>query len=217
MIVLMLTYRTSFLGLLVAGPTCWNWMIDPKGPFPLTPIFQQIQAALDARMNYMALIAAVSVPDICSTLEWDPNPDPAVLGKQRRSQTKRYKDWFDTYLADQFNDFTADDCHSIRCGMVHQGQVGRPDDRFDRIAFLLDHRKQFRMEGNVAWSEGGPYHFSGNTLGLGLQFFCDRMAYAAQRWWDLKWADPYVRANLPNLVRERPEGFPPFLPGPLVG
>ena len=210
----MWTCGTSYRALLVTG-LGFVWRLEIKGRCPLEPILWQIKKAIEAKLYYLALAVALSIPDICSTLEWD--PDPNVLWANRGRQSKRYKHWFDTYLKGEFTFLTADDCYSIRCGVLHQGSVGRPDDQYDQLAFLIDsRRREFLQDGNIIISKG-RVSLPGRVLTMGLDSFCEKMADAAHRWWDAKWHDPYVRANLPNLVREHSRGTLPLVGEPWIG
>jgi hypothetical protein len=42
------------------------------------------------------------------------------------------------------------------------------------------------------------------------------MMEIARLWYDCKQHDNNVRLNLPNLVRLRPEGYPPFTEQPVI-
>src|SRR3954462_740304 len=96
-------------------------------PQELSSILAEIEKALDAGLHYAALVIALSIPDICSSLAAAPTTDPDALRHNRKRQRKRYKEWFDEHLARQLFDLSADDCYSMRCGVVHQGRVRRPD------------------------------------------------------------------------------------------
>jgi hypothetical protein len=43
--------------------------------------------------------------------------------------------------------------------------------------------------------------------------FCQAIMNAARAWAISKASDPFVQRNMPNLVRYRPEGLPPFTVG----
>src|SRR4051794_13951177 len=74
---------------------------------------------------------------VCSALEADPATMRDKLREARNAQKGRYKRWFDQHLSDKFWHLTGDDCYRLRCGAVHQGRFGRPDDKYDRIGFAV--------------------------------------------------------------------------------
>src|SRR5215216_2274339 len=51
---------------------------------------------------------------------------------------------------------------------------------------------------------------SGKILQIDLMYFCQSIMNAAREWAIANTNNPNVQRNLPNLVRYRPEGFPPF-------
>jgi hypothetical protein len=53
----------------------------------------------------------------------------------------------------------------------------------------------------------------GKVLQVDLVYFCRAIMDAACAWAISKADDPHVQRNLPNLVRYRPEGLPPFSVG----
>ena len=113
----------------------------------------------------------------------------------------------------------------MRCGVLHQGQFGRPDDRYDRIIFMLPQlpglgRGQIRVIRDIVVTISPGLSFGGVTgkvLQLEAIWFCEQIIAAAREWAALKAADPIVQGNLPNLVRYRSEGLPSYIVGqPLI-
>src|SRR5260370_6400022 len=54
-----------------------------------------------------------------------------------RSGPLQYKAWYRYYIGAQYPFLTDADCYSLRCGVVHQGQLGLPGSRFDRVMFRI--------------------------------------------------------------------------------
>jgi hypothetical protein len=54
---------------------------------------------------------------------------------------------------------------------------------------------------------------AGKILSVDLVFFCRAIMDAAREWATANAGTSNVQRNLPNLVRYRPEGFPPFSVG----
>src|SRR4051812_29680082 len=70
----MLTYRTSLTPFIAVQGRCWCWILEPEVS-PLEMIFSEIEKALEAGLPYLAIVATLSIPDICARLELDPDPD----------------------------------------------------------------------------------------------------------------------------------------------
>jgi len=105
------TYGISLVGYRLV-PERGYWKIRPSLR-PMEPILAEIEKALDAGLYYLAVMLAVAIPDICGALE----------SKDGRSGPVQYKAWYDAHLANRIYDLTADDCYSLRCGVVHQGDA----------------------------------------------------------------------------------------------
>jgi hypothetical protein len=161
-------------------------------------ILQEIERALQARLYYLAVVMAVTMPDICAALE-------AANG---RTSGDKYKAWYNAHLAPLYPRLTDDDCYSLRCGVVHQGRFGHPGMQYDRIIFTLPDPRGNIFSGNVFGGGGNP-----PTLNLDAEAFCRDVIAAVRAWFAAKQADANVVANLPNLVQFRPNGMAPFIGG----
>ncbi len=177
--------------------------MEPE-PSPLEMIFNDIEAALKARLYYIAIAVSLSIPDICAALECDPTDRKAL----KRGNKKRYIAWFKANLADQFHTFTAEDCYSLRCGVLHQGAFGDPEAQYDRPVFKLPNGSTFH--------ECTSDHGGESALVMDTVIFCHQLIDGARRWLTKKADDPNVAANLPNVVRFRPRGLEPHMVGPPV-
>jgi hypothetical protein len=161
-------------------------------PVPLEQIASDIQKAIDADLPYLAVIATLTIPDLCSACETYP---PYTVGE-------RYKAWVENYLVGKIPLFTADDCYRLRCGVIHQGNFGRPDARYDMVIYSYG---------------GGTIHGGSITcetsedsktiLPLSVQAFFEAMLGAAKAWYLAKKGDVVVEQNLSNIIQRRPEGI----------
>jgi hypothetical protein len=158
----------------------------------MEPILAEIEKALDAGLYYLAVMLAVAIPDICGALE----------SKDGRSGPVQYKAWYDAHLANRIYDLTADDCYSLRCGVVHQGKFGLAGAQYDRAIFLLPQSKN-KM---VACQIGDAYVYS-------VEHFCKEVIVAVRTWFAAKQNDANVIANMPRLVRVHPNGLAPYIVG----
>jgi hypothetical protein len=97
---------------------------------------------------------------------------------------------------------------------LHQGNFGRPDDKFERIIFVLPNKSLSVHETKLNGSfTAGGVNFKGPILFLHADIFCNEIIASAREWYAGKAADANVAANIPNIVRQRPEGFPPLIAG----
>jgi hypothetical protein len=91
-------------------------------------ILKEIDVALENDLYYVALFAALTLPDICGALE----------SEDGEASKDSYIKWFDKYVkpysGSHFNGF---ECYSFRCSMLHQGRVQHPQRfRYKKILFL---------------------------------------------------------------------------------
>lgn len=150
----------------------------------------QIEKALDAGLYYLAILCALTLPDICSSLE------------SEDSQTNRdkYKAWCDTWLLDSYPNLTKDDLYSMRCGVVHQGKLGHQKMQYSRIIFTLP-VPNIILHNNI---------INKDTLNLDVRTFCRDMIDSASHWYSQKKDDNYVKTNLPLMVKLYPNGLPAY-------
>ena len=187
-------------------------IVPPKKETPIDPILNDIQRALKANFHFLALAMALALPDICACLE-------SATGHNMGRSTEAYKKWFDANLVHQFNDLTADDCYRLRCGVLHQGNFSHPNSRYDHIVFMPPNRSpRYTKDIVVTMAPGVAFgSVQGRILHIEVVWFCQLLTGAVCRWLAAKAADATVQANLPNLVRLRPEGLPPHIVGvPLI-
>jgi hypothetical protein len=180
-------------------------------PLELAAILHEIEKALDAKLYYLAIAVALSIPDICACLECDPDKIWA--------NEKKYVAWCDVNLTSRFVNLTGVDLYRIRGGVIHQGDfVGHPKSRFDRIMFIGPESRikahdvivTVKPEVTFGGISAEELRFSGDLLQPDVVTFCNIVMDAARSWAISKAADPNVQQNMPNLVRYRPNGIPPF-------
>jgi hypothetical protein len=203
------TLKTSLKGWLVMG-IGGSWIVESTHP-ALQRFLEEIKTALDTKLYYLAIATTLSVPDVCSCLECSPN---AIW-----TTPEKYKAWFDANLAHRFSNLTSDDCYRLRCGVLHKGNFGRPDSRSDRVIFMAPN-PSFRMTTDIVVTIAPGVSFgdvTGKVLQIEAVWFCQQFIDAVREWAVAKINDPNVQTNVPNLVRLRPEGLPPYIVGvPLI-
>src|ERR1700691_2032045 len=91
-------------------------------------ILKEVEHAIEAGLYYLAVATALALPDVCAALEH----------QDGRATDKRYKAWYDVWLAPEYPMITAEDMYCLRCGVVHQGTIiGKPGTQYSRIVFYL--------------------------------------------------------------------------------
>jgi hypothetical protein len=91
--------------------------------------------------------------------------------------------------------------------------------RYDRVIFMAPN-PSFRMTQDIVVTIAPEVSFgvvTGKVLQIEAVWFCEQFTNAVKQWAVAKVNDPNVQTNVPNLVRLRPEGLPPYIVGvPLI-
>jgi hypothetical protein len=186
-----------------------------KIPIEITAILREIERAIDAKLYYLAIAVALSVPDICGCLEFDPK-------SRKTSNIKTYAPWCDDNIGPRFANLSGTDLWYMRCGVVHSGTFAHHKVPFGRVIFLTPDFSQFKAHDVILTVAPGiefggisveTLHVSGKILYMDVLKFCNTIMECARTWAIAKADDPFVQQNLPNLIRYRPEGLPPFMVG----
>ncbi len=157
----------------------------------------EVERALTAELYYLAVVFALTLPDICAALE---SADGETAGW-------KYQAWCDTWLIPSYPELNSRDLWSMRCGVVHQGRLGHPNLQYARILFTIPNRQQNVFHRNIA----------NGALNLDVIIFCRDVSRAVEQWYIAKQSDLNVVANLPNLVQYRAQGLAPYMVGmPLI-
>src|ERR1022692_3933877 len=82
-------------------------MDSPKSP--LHRYLNDILHALKARAFYSSLALALTIPDICGSIDY---PAETSVGK-------RYRDWFTDWGLMLHSYMSAADCYALRCSYLH--------------------------------------------------------------------------------------------------
>ncbi|MAS03279.1 MAG: hypothetical protein CL534_01025 [Ahrensia sp.] len=148
---------------------------------------------------WLALTSALSIPGMCAALERE----------DHWSGQREYKDWFERYLAKRFVHLTADDCYSLRCGVVHKGTSGvqlkgKP---YRRILFSLP-------DGMGTTISQGLFN---GVLQFDVISFCREIISACEEWYKNNEEQPFVARNAVDVFQYRPQGLAPYIVGvPLI-
>ena len=161
-------------------------------------ILKQIDRALDRGFHYLAVVSALTLPDICAALE---SPDG-------RTTRERYKAWYNSWVKNKYPMISDDDFYRLRCGVVHQGILGPQGMQYSRIVFTLPGHA--RMHACISRDNAGVIE---SALQLDAISFCRDLMESVNEWYAAKQNDANVQKNLPRLLQFRPNGLPPHFVG----
>jgi hypothetical protein len=157
-------------------------------------LLRQITWASNAGAYFIALLGALSVPDICGALD---SP-----GGEATGQT--YKDWFDAHVAPScYGMMDGDDCYKFRCSLLHQGTTQHPKGGYARIIFV------------EPGASGNVFHMNvmNDALNIDVRLFCQDIVTAATAWQaSVVGTEPY-ETNVRKFVTRYPNGLPPYIVG----
>lgn len=156
-------------------------------------IIQEINNALNRELYYLGVVMALMLPDICAALESSNGETNSAL----------YKDWYNKNLAVKYPNLTANDCYSLRCGVVHQGRLGHSNMQYERVLFTVPNAQNNVFHNNIL----------NKALNLDATIFCRDMTASVSQWFSAAQTTPNVQANLLHLVQFRPRGLSPYMVG----
>jgi hypothetical protein len=120
---------------------------------------------------------------------------------------KHYVAFVDKYSTPTGLGLDGESCYRLRGGLVHRGNAAGHA-----------YWGQTHVIFTVPESANAMHAFSmvvgdKSTAVFDLVSFCDAMILAARIWYEEYQDHPKVIANMPNLLRWRPTGVPPFIDG----
>lgn len=156
-------------------------------------ILDQIRAASDSGLYYVALFAALMVPDICGALE----------SSDGQASRPKYIAWFDRHVAPKYRFLKGQDAYYFRCSMLHQGATQHPQSSFKRILFIEPGATTNIWHDNIL----------NDALNIDVQIFVQDLVDAALQWLPAAEKTPEFQAKRPRLVARQPQGLPPYITG----
>jgi hypothetical protein len=159
---------------------------------------EQVQGGLDCNLYYLALFAAVAIPDICGALDSDDG----------YATKAKYIGWFDEYVAPRYRTpsgpiLTGEDCYFFRCSLLHQGSLQHPQSSFSRVLFLEPGTSTNTLHRNIMM----------NALNIDVRIFCQDMLSGAYEWLEKAEDTDRFRENSSRFMRRYPEGLAPYYVG----
>lgn len=171
-------------------------------PDALEPLFSEIEGALDAKLYLVAVLASLTVPDVCAVLA---NPNFTVT----RSSGGSYKAWCEENLdMSKSMLFKSTDIYSLRCRALHSGSLQNLDKgaSASRIILVPDGRlKIFDCQ------LGDAYTYSAEA-------FCREFVNAGRRWASVNRNNNTALKKAEQIFCCHPNGIPPYIVGvPVIG
>ena len=167
---------------------------------PLSTLFEDIEKAISSNLHYLAIAVCLTLPDVCSAAECEPD--------KIWTNQKKYEAWCAAYAERHYKHLTARDFYRLRRGVVHQGNVGRPDDRFERIIFILPN-SGFGAHDNLitgSFTAGGVL-IKGPILLLDASRFCSELVPSALDWLEVNRDNATVQSEPSECSTGTARGF----------
>lgn len=152
-------------------------------------LINDIQKAMDASAYCIALMGALTLPDICSAMEC---PDGL-------SSAERYENWFNIRVARHYpGELNGKQCYAYWCRMFHPS-AARAEERqgAERHAFVVP-----------GSTEINTVFRANRVVYLDLGVFCRQVGDAANSWLKaVKWTEPF-ETNCARILTIHPMGIP---------
>jgi len=135
-------------------------------------IIDSVRFAVKEKNFYVALVTALTIPDICVALEH---------GKTTGAE---YSKWFETNLVDYKRSLSGNDCYALRCSILHQGiddiSEQKRQDVLEHYVFLTEgpHRNLIK---NCTFKKGTE-QVTVSFLQLNVGKFCEDICKASEVW-----------------------------------
>ncbi|MNM07797.1 hypothetical protein D3C81_178520 [compost metagenome] len=152
-----------------------------------------LRSSVDHEDWYVALAAALALPDICG-----------ALITPKAGNRARYTAWFDAWMAHHYTFnlpgigvhcmLSGDECYQLRCSYLHAGQ----DDIAGRGARKILDRFKFVEPIPGSYIHGNQ---NGATLQLQVDVFCYEMLNAVDNWARNVAEDAEIQARMRELLK----------------
>lgn len=161
-------------------------------------LLQQIDRATAANLYYVALLAALSLPDICGAMESD-------AGEATR---QKYIAWFDRWVAPRYAvrgapSLTGEVCYYYRCSALHQGRAAHPRMGYSRVLFVEPGAATNVFHNNII----------NDALNIDLRFFIRDLLNGAREWLQQAEGTANYLRNYALFMQRHPNGLAPYIVG----
>jgi hypothetical protein len=165
-------------------------------------LIESVEMSLAGENWYAALAVALTIPDVCASLEAADN----------KTSRKLYAAWFERYLSDKYGVdpyfgerwLAGDDCYALRCSVLHNASDDISEQPaqvvLERFVLFADSRHCQR------WSEcsGMP-----ELLVIDVSIFCRDLCDAARAWAKDVADNLVIRKRIKEMLFIRRDRFPP--------
>jgi hypothetical protein len=169
------------------------------GVVEIEDYFRQVRQAASSSLYFVALGAALVIPDMCSSME---SADGQTTGAL-------YENWFDKHVARHYTagsyhtpSFSGKDCYGLRCAFLHQGRLEPHKGGYSRIIFIEPHSGP-TLHNNVM----------NDALNIDVPTFALGMVAAAEAWLGDASTTEEFKENYPHFMQRYPNGLPPYIVG----
>jgi hypothetical protein len=169
-------------------------------------LIAQTRKALEADLYYLALLSALSIPDIAGALD----------SEDGRASGKRFAAWYEAWARPRLkenrgreNPLSGEACYGFRCAMLHQGRSQRSSDPYRHIMFVEPGHPNYSIHYCL---------IGGDALLIQLAEFVEEVLRGCELWLDrVQRTDPFEK-NYAAFARHHPQGLAPYVHGgPVVG
>jgi len=161
-------------------------------------LLKQIEKSVNDGQYYVALMACLTLPDICG----------ALGSKSGRAQRNRYIDWFNTYIKAKYSStLDGENCYVYRCALLHQGKSKHKDLGYERILFVEPCPRNNIFHNNI---------FNG-ALQLDIKIFTGDIISGVRSWLaDIKNNRHFI-TNYEHFLKKYNSGLPQYgFKGPVI-
>jgi hypothetical protein len=164
----------------------------------LESMLQDMHAALAANLYRPALLVALTLPDICVGLTMD-EFEPV--------KKFHYVDFIDRHSVRSDLGFSGSECYELRCGMLHSGNAAWHKRLREMYIIFSTSRCDSAVHGEKLSLQGKKADV------FNISKFCGAIEAATWNWFAEHKEHPRVVARARYLLKWRPDGLSPFLPG----
>lgn len=169
-------------------------------------LISQTRKAVEAELYYLALMSALTIPDIAAALE----------SADGRANGRRYAAWYEHWVRPRLvetrgraSPFSGEQCYGYRCALLHQGRSQRKDDAFSRIMFVEPGRPHYGLHYSLA---------AGTVLMIQLDEFVTEVLDGCLLWLEARIGSEPFETNYRHFMQLYPDGLTPHMVGgPVIG
>lgn len=172
---------------------------------------KSIEESLISKNYFAALTIALTLPDICCSLE----------DENRRTSGKKYAEWFQKYVGSKYTSkighekvetifLSGEECFALRCTYLHKGINHIEDERILKDYEGGSNKIEFMAEMN------SDCVIVNGVLLLKLENFCCNIIKGVNQWLSDKKDDFIIRKRISEIPEIYTSSFSP-IPGVLIG